>query len=606
MEWLTARFCDAGADIIRLNLAHIESGEIPGLFAAIKRGLLGWEKKNPGRPVALLADLPGPKVRFHFDKPMNFTLNQPFTVHLNRIVPAGEADSATVYVGKQPLQRVLEKATDRGLYRPRGEHDSRTFLNVFGLAAGPEPPTMASLLNRLQRVDRPPRIVVGDGEVVMSLEAIDGASGSLVCRVVSVKKSPLTGKRGFTLSGVDLPVAAFTADDEEKLNLLLETDLCGPGPCQPVLAYLGLSFTQTADDVLRCRQRMERRIGRLSGVARNRQRMPLTAPAVIAKIETRLGWENRHHILDVADGLMVARGDLGLQMPMEEVPSMQKRLIRLCQKRGKPVITATEMLKSMTSSQEPTRAESTDVFNAILDGSDAIMTAEETAIGRYPLHAIAKMEAIALQAEAFSERAGGENDDEARTEHLRRYEDFMQDDYARIRRNTARLREIVGLLDEGIAAGSLPSTTVQRMRWRRRLYQEKWGRSCNQSTTNRITEATCTMSEAPEIRAILAATTSGRTVRMIARLRPTVPVIGATHDALAARKLIISYGVTPLDVGSVQARGGIDALFDRCVSQVRKHRGLKAVMPAGSMIVFTAGAPLGVPGTTNMIQMRRI
>ena len=368
-----------------------------------------------------------------------------------------------------------------------------------------------------------------------------------------------------------------------------------------MIAFIGLSFTQSEDDILRIKEHIEHKLIDITNMDKKTARSQ--APSIIAKIETELGWRNRDYILDTADGIMVARGDLGLQMAIEEVPAIQKKLIQLCNKRGKPVITATEMLKSMTESIEPTRAEGTDVFNAILDGSDAVMTSEETASGKYPFHAIQKMKSIAEEAENYYEMKYIDDDDLRRAANLQRYQEFLKDDFERIDKNSARIREIIASLSDQIIACN---EECENLEWRQKLYQVKLGRSGDQPTTNRITQATCTMSEAEEIKYIIAASTSGRTVRMISRLRPSVMIVGATHDIINTRKLIVSYGVKPICIGEVPNEEGTEGVFLRCKERVQEVHDLEPSPGKGDMVIFTAGTPLGQLGTTNLIQMRKI
>jgi pyruvate kinase len=597
IDWLVRRFCDCGADIIRLNLAHISSRAIPRVYQRVKEALITWEKENPGRRVAVLADLPGPKIRFHFEKPLLFNRGEVFHIHLlSRVASSREA---TVYVDDQPMGRAMAKP-DRGRIAPGRSRDaSQAEENIFGiLSATGSRTSYRMLMDRLDGEKRKVTVVVGDGEVIMGLSAVDAAAGILTCRVESARNSPVSGRKGFTLKGTDIPIPSFTMGDRRKLGLLLESEYGGEHGAEPFLAFVGLSFCQTADDVLRCREYLEKKMASVSKTGGRRPDARLFTPAIVAKVETRLGWHNRTHILDVADALMVARGDLGLQLDIEEVPSIQKRLIKLCKKRGKPVITATEMLKSMTHSPEPTRAEAADVFNAIMDGSDAVMTSDETSRGMYPFHALKKMTGIAREAERFYDRL--DVDDETRRGiHLRRYREFLRDDTDRITKNSKRLAEIHGILSRRPTGRS-----EQAWRWRRRLYEEKMKRTAEQSTTNRITEAACTMSEASEVRAILAVSTSGRTVRMISRLRPTVPVIGACHDILNARKLIVCFGVYSVNIGPVRKGDDADILVDRCRRIITGGPVKEQLLSPESMIVFTAGIPLGISGTTNMLQMR--
>ena len=589
-NYLVREFCNKGVCLIRLNLAYIDIDDIENVFLEIKKAILRWERQKIGRRVAVLVDLPGPKIRFHLNQKIHFNIGNEFKVHFDKEVSTPNA--ATVYIDDKPLKKAmieLDRSTKvKNLIR-KGQKKKRgnSFKNLMDQIKGN------------QKV----MVLVGDGEVV--LEVIPGKSKTngafITCKVVTVKKPEIEGKKGFTLKGVDVEIPSFTGEDREKLNKLLEAEYTGKYSKEPVIAFIGLSFTQSEDDILRIKEHIEYKLIDTANMDKSTAR--LKAPSIIAKIETELGWQNRDYILDAADGIMVARGDLGLQMDIEEVPAIQKKLIQLCNKRGKPVITATEMLKSMTESIEPTRAEGTDVFNAILDGSDAVMMSDETASGKYPFHAIQKMKKIAEEAENYYEMKYIDDDDLRRAANLQRYQEFLKDDYERIDKNSARIREIIGSLSDQIIARNEECDSLE---WRQRLYQVKLGRSGEQPTTNRITQATCTMSEAEEIKYIIAATTSGRTVRMISRLKPSVMVIGAAHDIINTRKLTVSYGVKPICIGEVPNEEGTEGVFHRCRETVLKVLDLEPSPGEGDMVIFTAGTPLGKPGTTNSIQMRKI
>ena len=589
-EFLVKEFCNNGVDIIRLNLSHVDKDQIKPVFLAIKKAIVDWEEKNPGKRVAVLADLPGPKIRFHMERKIHFKVGETFTVHFEKEVAAD--NEATVYINNKPLKEAMKSFDNSGqLKNLTGSGPKKKRGNSFAL-----------LMEQISKSNRV-MVLVGDGEVVMEVDSkkFNVRSTSISCKVVTVKKAEIEGKKGFTLKGVHVDIPSFTGEDREKLAELIEAEYSQGQEDNPVTAFIALSFVQSEDDILRLQEYIEHKLIATAGMERTDARFK--TPSIIAKIETELGWEKRDYILDAADGIMVARGDLGLQMEIEEVPAIQKKLIHLCNKRGKPVITATEMLKSMTASLEPTRAESTDVFNAILDGSDAVMTSEETSSGAYPFHAIRKMENIARQAEDYFEMGFLQDNDLRQAANLRRYQEFLEDDYARIEQNTRRIKEILGNIDDQMAVSG---ENTQTLEWRRKLYQVKLGRSSEQPTTNRVTQATCTMSEAEEVKYIIAATTSGRTARMIARLRPSVLIMGVSHDIITTRKLTVSYGVKPICVGTVTEEEGTEVIFVRCRDIILKDPDLVLPAEEGDLVIFTAGTPSGKSGTTNLIKMRKI
>jgi pyruvate kinase len=618
-SWLINEFYQSGVDIVRLNLSHLDVDQIAGVFSEIKQAILNCERKSKSsKKMALLADLPGPKIRFQFTKDMTFKVGRTFSINFkNRNL--GD-NSATVCVGNFSLYDSLVRL-DASKLRRLNIQESDLYPTLLGNVLGREftageytPNSFADMMDQIRTKLRSEKVlvVIGDGDVFM--EVTEPKKTSLTCKVVTVKTGDgsneitLSGNKGFTLKGIDLNIPSFTDTDRDKLDELLKAEYASSHneKWEPVLAFIALSFVQTADDVLRAREYMERSLRRnLNSPATVR----LMAPSLIAKIETDKALQNQDFILDVVDGIMVARGDLGLQKEIEEVPAMQKKLIMLCNKRGKPVITATEMLKSMTESIEPTRAEGTDVFNAILDGSDAVMLSEETAQGKYPFKAIGKMIAIAVNAEQYFERL-----DLApplrRRANLLRIQESLNDDTERVQSNTSRLRESANKLgDVKVKVHNAPLRPAEKDRrkhgldWRMKLYEEKRAKSETQITTNRITQATCTMSEAEEIKCIIAASTSGRTVRMISRLRPSVLIVGAAHDTINIRKLVISYGVLPISIEEVTANQSAAEMLKECQIKISKDNYLSNFLKTGDAAVFTGGTPVRHPGTTNLVQM---
>jgi pyruvate kinase len=635
-EDVVKTFYDNGVDVIRLNLSHRMPVPLSEAFAMIKSAILKVERKSENRKrIAVLADLPGPKIRFEKRKDneveMVFTVGKPFTVHFRKKVKA--AHGATVFLDGLPLEEGLAAASRHGGQNDRAgisdDEDPQRVENALGgdfvpaeLRGGSLGAVMEQVRSRLEGSE-PVLVMVGDGEVVMEVnrEKFDPGGTTLPCRVVSVRAEqdnedkdaapsmPIKDAKGFTIKGIDFDIPSFTVADKKILGELLAADYTARREegWEPVLTFVALSFAQTADDVMRVKKFIECEL---------RDKLPdgkarLQSPSIIAKIETRKGWDNRKYVLDVADGIMVARGDLGLQVDIEEVPGFQKRLIRLCNKRGKPVITATQMLSSMTKSVEPTRAEATDVFNAIFDGSDAVMMSEETASGKYPLESIRKMIGIAVRAEWYFERRGMSNQ-VRRDVNLRRFQEFLEDEPRRVKADLDRFNAMKMLLlnrNDAITQRGPTSGLAEesaRLAWRAGVYGEKSGKASLQPTTDRITQATCTMSEGDDIKGIIAATTSGRTVRMISRLRPSVLLAGAAHDPINTRKLAVSYGVLPICIGELKGEKGTEVIFEHCHDEIEKDVYLRKHLPDDATVIFTAGTKLGHPGTTNVIQMRRI
>jgi pyruvate kinase len=297
------------------------------------------------------------------------------------------------------------------------------------------------------------RILLADG--LVELKVVGREAAALRCQVLV--GDTVASHKGVNLPGSALRVPAFTDKDRLDLEVGLEEGV----------DFVALSFV-----------RHERDLEPVAEVlARASQR-----PLLIAKIEKPEAVERLDQILPAVDGVMVARGDLGVEMPVEQVPMIQKRVIREARRAARPVITATQMLRSMVSSPRPLRAETTDVANAILDGTDAVMLSEETAIGRYPVRAVRMLDRIARSVEpAFD--------------------------------TTAWLDEPESPL--------LPITAAA------------------------ISRAACVLADDIGASAVLASTTSGSTARLVSRYRPRATVVGFTPRQSTLRQLNLSWGVVP-------------------------------------------------------------
>jgi len=320
-------------------------------------------------------------------------------------------------------------------------------------AAGALPVSYPHLLEDVHEGDR---ILLADGLVELKVRA--RRPDRLECEV-QVGGTLGSGK-GVNLPGAALRVASFTAKDRSDLAMGLAAGV----------DFVALSFVRHEDDLDPVSAMLEEATDR---------------PLLIAKIEKPEALERLHRILERVDGVMVARGDLGVEMPVEEVPLIQKRVITEARRAGRPVITATQMLRSMVESPRPLRAEATDVANAILDGSDALMLSEETAVGSYPVAAVEMLDRIARVVEPTLDPR-------------------------------ARLDEPVSDLVPGTAGA--------------------------------ISRAACALAEDVNAVAIFATTKSGGTARLVARLRPRRPVVGLTSRAIVRRQLTLSWGVVPAAV----------------------------------------------------------
>jgi pyruvate kinase len=256
-------------------------------------------------------------------------------------------------------------------------------------------------------------------------------------------------------------------------------------------------------------------------------------PLLIAKIEKSQAVARLERIIAAVDGLMVARGDLGVEMPLEEVPITQKKIIRMARQAGKPVITATQMLLSMVTNPRPTRAETTDVANAILDGTDALMLSDETTLGTHPVEAVAVLDRIARSTEPYMDEQVFLN--EAVTEFL-------------------------------------PVTATA------------------------ISRAACRLAQDLLAAAIVASTSSGSTARLVARFRPSCPVVALTPELATQRQLSLSWGVI---ADLVPSFGTSDEMF----ALARSWALAKEIATPTDRLVITAGIPVGVSGTTNLVKV---
>ena len=349
-------------------------------------------------------------------------------------------------------------------------------------------------------------ILIDDGLIGMEVQKIEGEE--IVCQVKN--GGFISNHKGVNVPGVELKMPFVSQKDYEDIVFAAEQDY----------DFIAASFTRTANDILEIRKILEEKGGQYIHI--------------IAKIENMQGVENCEEILRVADGIMIARGDMGVEIPLEEVPVIQKKLIRMALKASKPVITATQMLDSMIKNPRPTRAETSDVANAIYQGTGAIMLSGETAAGAYPVEAVRTMARIAERTE-------------------------KDIDYSREFKP-------------------------------RRLAERP-------DVTNAISHATCTTAMDLNAAAIVAVTKSGRTVGRIAKYRPSCPIIGCATHSRVCRQLSLMWGVIPVEM---QEEETADDLFDHAVKLSED----KKLISRGDLVVITAGVPLGLSGTTNMLKVQ--
>lgn len=349
------------------------------------------------------------------------------------------------------------------------------------------------------------RILIADG--LIELTVIDKNDTDVICQVVN--GGIISDRKNVNVPGATSKLPAITQKDISDINFGIDNDI----------DFIAASFIRKVSDVLEIRKLLEER------KAYNIQ--------IIAKIENQEGVDNCDEILKVSDGLMVARGDLGVEIPTEDMPLVQKLLISKANALGKPVITATQMLESMIRNPRPTRAEVTDIANAILDGTDAVMLSGETAAGKYPVEAVSTMAAVA-----------------ERTEKALDYRKKMQ------------------------KADTEDTVTV----------------------TNAISFASCAAATDLGASAIITPTQSGSTARMVSKYRPKAPIIAATPNKKVSRELNLSFGVYPV---IVEPTDSTDEMIQHSVD-----RALEAgLIGSGDLVVITAGIPVGVAGTTNLIKV---
>lgn len=301
------------------------------------------------------------------------------------------------------------------------------------------------------------QILIDDGLVALTVERIQDRD--LLCRVLN--GGTVSSRKSINLPETVIHLPALTAQDELDIAFAVENDF----------DFIAASFIRKASDVME----IKRLLAKLGG----------SNIAVIAKIENREGVSNFEEILDVSDGIMVARGDLGVEIPAHEVPTIQKQLIMSSYRAGKPCITATQMLDSMMRNPRPTRAEASDVANAILDGTSAIMLSGETAAGRYPLESLEMMDRIALYTEA----------------HTNYWERFENGNF------------------------KIASTVA-----------------------NAVSHACCMTAKDLEAKAVVAVTHAGRTARLLSRFRPGCTIVATTVEEKGYYQLALSWGVVPYHV----------------------------------------------------------
>jgi len=299
-------------------------------------------------------------------------------------------------------------------------------------------------------------IFIDDGAI--ELKVVATSKTEVSCQIVTGGK--LGEDKGINIPGITWDAPTITEEDWNHLLFGLKNNV----------DFIALSFIREANDIIKVRSFLQKK---------------KKTPALIAKIERREALDNLDEILEAADGAMVARGDLGIEIPIQRVPIVQKEIIQKCNRLGKPVIVATQMLESMVNAPRPTRAEVTDVANAIFDGADALMLSEETAVGSYPVEAVSMMSQIALEAET-----------------------------------------------------ALPYEEILTSK----------GKDLQPQTDDAISYAACHTAHQLGAAAIIAFTSSGSTARRVAKYRPKVPILAITPSQVTQRQLSLSWGVRAFQI----------------------------------------------------------
>jgi pyruvate kinase len=365
------------------------------------------------------------------------------------------------------------------------------------------------------------RILLDDGLIALEVRGIQGERVEAVVHY----GGELKPHKGMNLPGIEVSAPALTDKDKEDVK---HAGSLG-------VDYIALSFVRRPEDLEQLRALVPRGV------------------KLVAKIEKDTAIKNLCGILDASDAIMVARGDLGVELPFEEVPLIQKQIIREASLHGKPVITATQMLESMVHAPRPTRAETSDVANAILDGTDAVMLSAETAVGEYPLEAVQAMDRIAREMESQRQARG------------------VTIDAALGRRSAEQ--------------GAL------------RHHQSSPGGPIR--TEDAIAVAVCAAAEMLSAPLIVCFTSSGFTARKVATCRPSVPIFACTPEPETFRQLSLVWGVTP-------ALTEHSTNYDTMLAGARQQILGRELAQPGERVVVTAGVPFDMPGTTNLLKVEAV
>jgi len=442
----------AGADIFRLNFSHGTHSDHRKRVFHIRQ----YEKRL-GRPIAILGDLQGPKIRIGTFKKKSITLvnNQKFELDLD----------------------------------PEPGNEKRVFL--------PHPEIFKS-------VKKNTKVLIDDGKILLNIIGVN--SEKITTEVLNGGK--ISNMKGVNIPDTLIKMSSLTKKDIKDLEFCLDLSL----------DYVALSFVQKAKDLID----LKKHIGSQTGI--------------MAKFEKPLAIKRMDEILFHCDAAMVARGDLGVEMPPEEVPIIQKRIVQSCRDFGKPVVVATQMLDSMINSPSPTRAEASDLATAVFDAADSLMLSAETASGKFPVQSVQIMDRIIR---------GVENDDS--------YRQILESKKIKL----------------------------------------------EETTSDAISSAASQVVKTVLAKAIFTYTRSGATAKRAARERPTVPIIGLSPDRITARQLALIWGVHTIHALEPKSFSG---MIENACDLAKKE----GIVKRGDYVVVTAGAPIGVSGSTNNLRIAKI
>ena len=442
----------AGADIFRLNFSHGNHDDHRKRVFHIRQ----YEKRL-GRPIAILGDLQGPKIRIGLFKKTYVILknNQRFVLDLN----PKEGDQNRVFLPHKEIFKSVKKNN---------------------------------------------KILIDDGKIILNIDKV--LSDQIITEVLVGGK--ISNKKGVNIPETFVKMSSLTDKDIRDLKFCLDLSL----------DYIALSFVQKAKDI----NDLKKYVGNQTGI--------------MAKFEKPMAIKNMNEILQHCDAAMVARGDLGVEMPPEEVPIIQKKIVQSCRDFGIPVVVATQMLDSMVESPSPTRAEASDVATAVFDSADCLMLSAETASGKFPVESVKIMDRIIR---------GVENDNS--------YRQILESKQIKL----------------------------------------------EETTSDAISSAASQVVKTVLAKAIFTYTRSGATAKRAARERPTVPIIGLSPERITARQLALIWGVHTIHALEPKSFSG---MIDNACELAKKE----GIVKKGDYVVITAGAPIGVSGSTNNLRIAKI